>query len=102
MVFAYSELTQKVIVSKMGFVGDEVNVGLSVDVRVVVGVRVAVVLAVELAVGVSGSGVKVTSGVVGGRIEGVGVGVTGGVGVRKKFNASASRITIPTIMGMAY
>jgi len=86
----------------MGFVGDEVNVGLSVDVSVVVGVRVAVVLAVELAVGVSGTGVKVTSGVVGGRIEGVGVGVTGGVELINGINTSASRITIPTIMGMAY
>ena len=52
IVFAYSELTQWSNISKVGFVGDGVNVGLVVDVNVVVGVRVAVVLAVELAVGV--------------------------------------------------
>ena len=67
-------------------------------------VAVAVELAVELAlgttVGVSGSDVKVAARVVGGRIEGVDVGGTGGV--RTKVDMIASRIRTPMVMGMAY
>ena len=80
--------------------------GLVVDVRVIKGVNVAVAveLAVELAlgttVGVSGSGVKVTARVVGGRIEGVDVPGAGGVGT--KVDMSASRIRTPMMMGIAY
>jgi len=42
MVFAYSELTQYVKVSKVGLVGDGVKVGLTVGVVVTVGVNVPV------------------------------------------------------------
>ena len=108
MVFAYSELTQKRSISKVGFVGDAVKVGFSVDVRVMEGVNaaVAVALAVELAlgatVGVSGSGVKVTAGAVGERIRDVGVGVPEAGGVEIKVDRKASRIRTPMPIGMAY
>ena len=59
-------------------------------------------LAVGLTVGVAVSVAKITTAVVGGRIEGVDVdvGVTGGV--RIKVDMSASRIRTPMMMGMAY
>ena len=73
------------------------NVGVCVGVNVSVGervdVRVAVELAVETTVGVSGSGVKVNTGVVGGRREGVDVPGTGGLEI--KVDRSASRMTDP-------
>ena len=70
------------------------------------GVNVTVGLAVELTVGmtvgVSGSDVKVAARVIDGRITGVDVGV-GVKGVLKmEINNSPSRITIPTMMGIAY
>ena len=76
--------------------------GLFVDVSVGVDVEIAVTvkLLVGTTVGVSGSGVKVNAGVVGGRMEGVDVPGTGGLEI--KVDRNASRIRTPIMIGMAY
>ena|SRR6266542_147545 len=90
--------------SKLGFVGEAVHVGLGVGVSVtvdaMVGVSVIVGLTVGLSVGVSVT-VKITTGVVDG---GIGVGVALGEmgGAKIKFARSANRIRIPMSRGKIY
>ena len=105
MEFAYCELTQKVNLLNGRFVGEGVTVGFAVDVCVVVSVTVGVEAAVTVPVGrsvcvadavetctVADTGTCVAVGVVGG----------GGVGLKIKIDASASRIIIPMMIGTAY
>ena len=85
-----------------------VRVGDGLTVRLAVGVRVAVVvddavtvrLSVGTTVGVSGSGVMVAAGVVGGRIEGVDVREAG-TG-ENTIDRRASRIRTPIRIGTPY
>ena len=96
-------MTQKVSRFDDGVrVGDGLAVRLAVGVRVAVGVSEAVTvrLAVGTTVGVSGSGVMVNAGVVGGRNEGVEVGGPGDG--KKNVARRASRIRTPMRMGTPY